>query len=248
MARAKQLGHDLSQPHSMLVVDLQLGLGGADLERSWESTVHLAKSAVLSLRSRTTGPLMTMRDGYLVILDPVEPRTTGPDLNELGDSIRLLLNRALSNQDVRVAVGPVCEEPGDLTRVFSVGRGALAIHALRRDPAGTIVCPELGLLGLLLQIEDPACSSGRLCRNVRLETLRRHDAEKGTTLMETLETFFFTSCHLDRTAQHLYVHPNTVRLRLRRAETLLGVDLATREAQIDLHTAFLVDEVARIAP
>lgn len=245
LVRAQQLGHDLSQPNFMLVVDLQLALG-ADLERSWESTVHLAKSAVLSMRSRTTGPLMTMRDGYLVILDPVKPRTTDPDLNELGDSIRLLLNRALSTQAVRVAVGPVCEEPGDLTRAFKVGRGALAIHALRRDPAGTIVCPELGLLGLLLQIEDPRQLAD--FANVRLETLRRHDAEKGTTLMETLETFFSASCHLDRTAQQLYVHPNTVRLRLRRAETLLGVDLATREAQIDLHTAFLVDEVARIAP
>jgi sugar diacid utilization regulator/GAF domain-containing protein len=243
MVRSAHLGHDLSQPHTMLVVDLQAALG-ADSDRSWESTVHLAKSAVLSMRTPpTAGPLMTMREGYLVILDPVDVQATAPDLAALGESIRLSLNRALSTQDVRVAVGAVCEKLGDLTRMFRVGRGALTIHAIRRDPAGTIVCPELGLLGLLLQVED----SRQLAEfaNVRLARLRQHDETKGTALIKTLETYFTTSCHLERTAQQLYVHPNTVRLRLRRAEALLEVDLSSREAQIDLHTAFLVDEVAR---
>jgi sugar diacid utilization regulator len=242
--RAMQLGHDLTRPHTMLVCDIQ-NLLGTESDVPSEAAVQLAKAAILSMRWQPkTGPLMAMRDGHLIVLAQLTEAAIEPeDLLQLGDAVRHVLNRALATRGVRVAVGAVCRKLTELTRSFKVGCGALGIHAIRRDPPCTILCPTLGLLGLLLQIDDTRQLIDFADGRMRL--LREHDASRGAGLVETLERYFSNSCNFERTAQALYVHPNTVRLRIRRAETLLGVDLSTREAQIELHTAFMVDQVAR---
>jgi len=242
--RAMQLGHDLSLPYAIIVARMR-DVVGTDLGRSRATAVHLVRSALISLPCWSApGPLTAMRDGHLIIFAPTDDQNPPADLlSQLGETVRETLNRALAPEKIRVAVGDVCHHVTELPRSYRVCRGALAIHALRGAPACTIVCRQLGLLGLLLQIDDPRQLTDFADRPLQL--LRDHDSGKGTALVETLNSFFANNCHLERTARQLYVHPNTVRLRLRRAEAVLSVDLSRREAQLDLHTAFLVDEVAR---
>lgn len=72
-----------------------------------------------------------------------------------------------------------------------------------------------------------------------LAPLISYDRERGTRLTET----FCLSLVLDSSsevARRLYVHENTVRYRVRRAEQLLGCDLGSSKERITLGLAAFV--------
>jgi DNA-binding PucR family transcriptional regulator len=60
-----------------------------------------------------------------------------------------------------------------------------------------------------------------------------------TRLLHTLESWFSAGGSATATAERLYVHPNTVRYRLRRVEELTGRSLSDPRAVADLGAALL---------
>lgn len=58
-----------------------------------------------------------------------------------------------------------------------------------------------------------------------LEILRATDRSRGSSYLETLTAYFDAAGDLNQAAAALYVHPNTVRYRMRRARDLAGIDL-----------------------
>jgi DNA-binding PucR family transcriptional regulator len=55
--------------------------------------------------------------------------------------------------------------------------------------------------------------------------LAEYDAQRSTALLRTLEEFLRRRGNISATAEALYVHPNTLRQRLRRIMELSGIDL-----------------------
>lgn len=58
-----------------------------------------------------------------------------------------------------------------------------------------------------------------------LEELARYDREHEMALMTTLSAYLTQECDLNRTAQQLYIHRNTLLYRLKRIRQLTGLDL-----------------------
>ncbi len=58
-----------------------------------------------------------------------------------------------------------------------------------------------------------------------LRVLAEHDRKRNAQLLHTLEEFLRQRGHVGATAQALYVHPNTLRQRLRRIDELTGLDV-----------------------
>src|SRR5205807_9611219 len=55
--------------------------------------------------------------------------------------------------------------------------------------------------------------------------LAAYDGERGSFLLDTLEEFLGRRGNITATSDALYVHPNTLRQRLRRIADLAGIDL-----------------------
>jgi DNA-binding PucR family transcriptional regulator len=55
--------------------------------------------------------------------------------------------------------------------------------------------------------------------------LAEYDAQRGAQLVATLEEFLRRHGNISSTSETLYVHPNTLRQRLRRIAELSGLDL-----------------------
>ncbi len=55
--------------------------------------------------------------------------------------------------------------------------------------------------------------------------LAEYDRRRSTALLKTLEEFLRRRGNISATAEALYVHPNTLRQRLRRIQELTGIDL-----------------------
>lgn len=62
------------------------------------------------------------------------------------------------------------------------------------------------------------------CRRMLLP-LSREDAERGSDLTATLRAYYACGARVDKTAERLFLHRNSVRYRLGRVETLLRLDI-----------------------
>lgn len=240
--RARQIGVDLAQPLVVVVCDVSDVV--TDQSSSRERAIERrGTEAILSLPSiEDRRGLVASNEQHLVALLPVDVAGTTPDgLHHLGDTVRAALNAAFRTSSVTVSVSDVCVELSDVAPSFRAARGLLLLRDASAAP-GTLVGARLGLVGLLLQIDDT--EQLRYFSRRRLDPLREHDAAHGSSLVETLSAYFEHQGSLDRTAKAMFVHPNTVRLRLRKVESILGMDLSERTSLIDLHTALLVDRVA----
>jgi DNA-binding PucR family transcriptional regulator len=58
-----------------------------------------------------------------------------------------------------------------------------------------------------------------------INRLAAYDAERSASLLLTLEEFLHRRGNVSATSEALYVHPNTLRQRLRRISELSGIDL-----------------------
>jgi DNA-binding PucR family transcriptional regulator len=85
-----------------------------------------------------------------------------------------------------------------------------------------------------------ARSSARDPFQDRLRTLRDHDAERGSSLLETVECYVAEYGHRERASARLRVHRNTLRLRLARIKELSGIDLEDTGILFDVQTALSI--------
>src|SRR3974390_2113369 len=91
-------------------------------------------------------------------------------------------------------------------------------------PAGVVLAREqLGIYGMLARSLDP--EGLRSCILPMLAPLLRSDDQRGTEHLRTLRVYLAHDRQLQRAADALHLHVNSLRYRLHRIEQLLAVDL-----------------------
>src|SRR5699024_3166743 len=104
--------------------------------------------------------------------------------------------------------------------------------AAPRPVAATELLPERALLG------DPAAFESLA------DAVVRPLLDAGHGLVDTLDTYLDAGGSIERCARELYVHPNTVRYRLRKVATVTGRDPANARDAYVLRVAFSVHRMA----
>jgi DNA-binding PucR family transcriptional regulator len=93
---------------------------------------------------------------------------------------------------------------------------------MRRD-RGVVAYDELGAYKYLLRIAMEAGARDSTIDAVA--KLADYDRDRGASLLATLEEFLRRRGNISATSDALFVHPNTLRQRLRRIADLTGIDL-----------------------
>ena len=123
-----------------------------------------------------------------------------------------------------IGLSGVCSNPAAYVDGFEEARHALAGAAvLGREPR-VVVYDDLGAHKYLLRIAD----DGARLRDTTADAVGRlaaYDEQRQTQLLLTLEEFLRRHGNISATAEALYVHPNTLRQRLRRIGELTDLDL-----------------------
>ncbi len=131
-----------------------------------------------------------------------------------------------------VVVGPrvpTLDDAAESARAALAGfRAALAWPGAPRPVDASELYPERALAG------DP--DARRVLRGEVYGTLAR----AGRELMETLDAFFAAGGVLESTARALFVHPNTVRYRLRRVAELTGYSATVARGAFALQIALVI--------
>jgi GAF domain-containing protein len=128
----------------------------------------------------------------------------------------------LPNQ-VAVGVSNECSGAASFAAGFQEARHALLGQSVLQSTPGVMTYEELGPYKYLLRMSFDA--GLRDAHRDAIARIAQYDDDRQTSLLSTLEEFLRKRGNISATAQALYVHPNTLRQRLRRIMELSGLDL-----------------------
>ena len=197
--RAARLGCDLDQPHLVLVAE------------PWSETLSR------SVRAAAPGSLFDHREDSLRALVSLS-----------GSSIDTFLERLRRahgelEEPVSVGVSSMCRGEASYADGFAEAQQALVGTAVISGTPSVLAYDDLGAYKYLLRI---AVDGG--IRDATVDAVAKiaeYDTQRGAQLLATLEEFLRRHGSISATSEALYVHPNTLRQRLRRIGELSGLDL-----------------------
>ena len=197
--RAARLGCDLDQPHVVLVAE------------PWSDALARA------LRVAAPDSLFDHRDDSLRAL----VRLTTASSESLLERLRRIHGEL--TEPVAIGVSSVCVGEAAFADGFAEAQQALIGTAALSGKPTLLAYDDLGAYKYLLRV---AVDGG--IRDATVDAvgkLAEYDAQRGAQLLATLEEFLRRHGSISATSEALYVHPNTLRQRLRRIGELSGLDL-----------------------
>jgi GAF domain-containing protein len=135
---------------------------------------------------------------------------------------RIQAIQAEAEKTVSIGISNVCKGPASFQAGFEEASHALLGSVIRGTPAA-MSYEELGPYKYLLRMSLD--SAVRDSQRDLVAKIAEYDRQRQTSLMRTLEEFLRRRGNISATAEALYVHPNTLRQRLRRIQELSGLDL-----------------------
>jgi GAF domain-containing protein len=197
--RAARLGCNLEQPHVVLVAQPP----SEALERA--------------LRAAAAGSLFDRREDSFRALVRLNTASSDAFLE------RLRRAHADLKDSVSVGVSSVCQGEGAFADGFAEAQQALLGTVVLKRTSAVLAYEELGAYKYLLRF---AVDGGIRDASVdAVSKLAEYDAQRGAQLVATLEEFLRRHGSISATSEALFVHPNTLRQRLRRIGELSGLDL-----------------------
>jgi GAF domain-containing protein len=201
--RAARLGCDLDQPHVVLVAE------------PWSDALARA------LRLAAPGSVFDHREDSLRAL----VRLTGSSSDAFLERLRRIHGELA--EPVSVGVSSVCQGEATFADGFAEAQQALVGTVLLSGAPTVLAYDDLGAYKYLLRV---AVDGGIRDATVdAVAKLAEYDAQRGAQLLTTLEEFLRRHGSISATSEALYVHPNTLRQRLRRIGELSGLDLRRDE-------------------
>ena len=211
-SRARRLGCDFAQPKLALVA---IGWRDANDEERATALERFRANLVRAM----PGVLVDQRDEEAVALVPA----LGVDE---ADSLKRL-EKALGEGSLRlplvVGVSSPCLGAAALAIGLQEARQAALAAPVIVDAPAIVPYDGLGPYKYLLRV--PLDGDVRDRQRDALRKLGDYDRQRQAQLTRTLEEFLRQRGNISATAQALYVHPNTLRQRLRRIEELTGINI-----------------------
>jgi GAF domain-containing protein len=197
--RAARLGCDLTEPHLVLVAE--------PADETLDRALHQA----------APGSLFDRREDSIRALIRLKTTNAEPFLERLRQ-VHDELGRPVS-----VGVSSVCRGEATFADGFAEAQQALLGTMVLRGGPAVLAYEELGAYKYLLRVAlDGGIRDGTVDAVSRLA---EYDAQRGSQLVTTLEEFLRRHGNISATSEALFVHPNTLRQRLRRIAELSGLDL-----------------------
>jgi purine catabolism regulator len=146
----------------------------------------------------------------------------GPDGHErLLEQVREI--QAGLGAPVSIGLSNVCRGAVSFTAGFEEARHALLGTTVLQAAPGVMTYEDLGPYKYLLRL--PFDGDVRDAHREAVMRIAEYDRLRSTALLRTLEEFLRRRGNISATAEALYVHPNTLRQRLRRIGEISGLDL-----------------------
>ena len=148
------------------------------------------------------------------------------------------LQNDLNEIEYTLNIGETCENISKLQKSFheTSKTNSVLEHINRKNEI--VFYDEIGFYRMLMSYENTAPMQ-RFATEV-LNPIIQYEKKAHTQLMETMWAYFECDCNLQRTADKLFSHKNTVKYRLQRVEQLTGRSFTNRYQSQELYNALMI--------
>jgi sugar diacid utilization regulator/transcriptional regulator with XRE-family HTH domain len=223
------LGFDLSREVVLAIIQIKNALGARQMEEVLSSII-----SDLEINACVTA----LNDGQAVILlqsnngKTLEPAVIEESLQAIYDAMKMIF----TDRRVNIGVGRHCFKPREYRVAFSEAQKALSFTESGPDrEEGVHYYHSLGLMGLLQQPGNEQMLP--LFARKKLGKLYDYSRKHNAVLIESLGCYLDNNCCTYSAARELFIHPNTMRYRLKKAESIGGLDLTDTDTRLELQLA-----------
>ncbi|WP_346899338.1 PucR family transcriptional regulator [Clostridium sp. UBA7503] len=161
------------------------------------------------------------------------------NIENMSNEYKNKINKFLKDSCIRLGISKVFHDILDCKKYYEQGVKALNI--------GKLVYPEALIIRydsiLIYELID---SNPRMSfedfKNTTLEKLKAYDYEKNTDLYKTLLVYLKNNKSIQHSAEELFIHRNTMRIRLQKIFELTHVNFNNVEEIFNIYLAYKVNE------
>jgi len=237
ITRGEILGWNMNRPHGVIVFEIDQYEHFSEDRRLAELLHDIVKDVLHDLKEQG---ITMQKKGEVVVILPMtreSRRAQRAFIKFLINKVNAQLREKMGERVVRVGVGRHYESPNEIFRSYQEAKVALELGSLMHSQVRTPFFVELGLARIIYNHDKQ-----ELIEFYRetLGDLERYDQSQKGDLMETLEKFLIHNGNLKETADAIFLHPNTLRYRLKKIEEILEVNLDDLDTMLNLKTAFQI--------
>lgn len=229
--RGRRLGWDFSKPQQILIIEAD---HYRELPNKVQALEELRRLTESYLRSVFAQVIVIEQYGQLVVIIPARQAESGEwKIKKMAGALQERLSQTGGIQ-VSIGIGKFYPSILDLCRSYQEAKQALELGRFIRESAHITQFEDLGIIHLLAHISQEVLDD---YYKEYLAPVIEYDEKNHASFLETLQVYFQQNGEFNPTAEKLYMHPNTLRYRLRKIEELLGTDLQKLENRINLSVA-----------
>lgn len=200
------------------------------------------KRASLVVEQRKSDAIVFVEKGRLVI---VFGDITAEEVSNIIEEIRVQLERLMRDTETIFAgVGSVSHGIRNLWESYQMAKRIIDISKIEKNERQTESYQDMGILSLLFHIDSVECMGEFYDKTIK--PLVEYDTDNGSNLVEVLECYLKSNGSLNETAEELFVHRNTINYRIKKIESILGVDLTKFEVRNELAIGLMVAKVKEV--
>ncbi|WP_280771637.1 PucR family transcriptional regulator [Salipaludibacillus daqingensis] len=229
--QAKRWGWDFSQTYQLMVMEI-------DDDRGQTTMVEQQIHRILHLEGLEF--IVTEFNSEFVILYQEKFESVHKTRSkEIAQKIIKNISKDIEGNEIRIGIGigHLYLSAMDLCRAFQEAKMALKLSVNSKDRIQVTHFDELGIMKLLANIRQELLID---FQKEHLQLLEEYDLRSEEQLTETLRLFLVQSGNIKFCADKMFIHPNTLRHRIKKIETVLGVNLDNYEDITNLMTAFII--------
>lgn len=245
LARGRSLGWDLLQRRVVMLVDLNqfeayylrhLDEGERHFQQIKQRFLQGVSRVVLNENPLS---IVVERSDSIVVMPhfaAVMPLSQAQRAtHSLAEKICASVPETMDELSISIAIGNFYEKVAELRHSFQEATAALEVSLHLGDQEAIIWYEDVALYVLLKRFSDQ--SEVNRWREQTLGRLIAYDQNNDTELVKTLEAYFDANQVSQQAARNLFVHPKTLKYRLRRIEEILGIDPFKGDRQLAFYLA-----------
>jgi sugar diacid utilization regulator len=237
--QGKSWGWNLEKPHHLLLIDVSISVG-TDINWLDEILLHIENHL-----SHKGEPFIVFpfQDQVVVLLEDGENRTISNRKNFVLNAA-IQLEKELSckcpDDQFQIGIGKWYEDTLFLNKSYQEAKLALRFGKIWLENENVFHINDLGVLRLLIHLHQEILAD---YSDEYLSQLIESDQENETEYIKTLKAYIQHKGIINEVSDALYIHPNTLRNRIKKIEELTGINLLDPEESINLVIAAKINSL-----
>lgn len=247
LKRFGQLGYEPSAAYQVILIQV-----AEPKESESSGQADLARRRLLSMLQQLMSThhrqsMVIHRNGVFTVLWPEQAEAGNKAPCKTGHDIASAAQEAIQalypGRVVRIGIGRPYQVLNRLRDSFEEATAAMKVLQRLDSSLGILPFTDLGIYRVLLQTGSPDHLLD-FCRDT-LQPIRTHDAQWTSELELTLRTYLRCQMSTQRTAEELFVHPNTIMYRLKKLEQVCNTDLKNPQELLRFQLALMIQDIIR---